>query len=91
MRINRANIAETAIAGIWWLKFKEFFNRYSKPTSKELIEIQCSDDEIPDFLPPDPNNTREFKTGKEMLQYAKEIGSKLQPKIRPNKNCESNL
>ena len=64
MENNRDNVAETA-TGIVWLKLNKLFNKKSKPVSKELIEINISDnDEIP------------FKTGEESRQYAKEIESK---------------
>ena len=54
-------------------KFFKIFIKQSKSASRELIEIQYSDDEP-------------FKTGEEMLQYAKKIESKLQPM-----NCHNSL
>ena len=73
METNRSIIAEIAI-GIGFLIINKFknFTKQSKPASKELIEIHLSDD---DDIP--------FKTGEEAWQYAKEIESRLQPRIIP--------
>jgi len=83
MQANKEIITPNKINERWWLadikKLFKIFNRYPKPSSKE----------ISDFLPPDPNDKREFETGEELWQDAKRTAPK---KPIPNRiRYESNL
>ena len=65
MDTNKAIITSNVISGERWLirkKIREIFAKFSKPPSKELIEIQFRD-----------NDEIIFKTGEEAWQYAQKI------------------
>jgi len=65
MDTNKAIITSNVISGERWLiikKIREIFAKFSKPHSKELIEIQFRD-----------NDEIIFKTGEEAWQYAQKI------------------